>query len=122
MGEIAMQVQVNTDNHIEGSAELQAKVEDVVEGTLDRFKDRITRVEVHLTDESGSAKSRGNDMRCVMEARLTGLQPTTVSADGSSVEQALHDAVEKLERALSRILDRLSDTKGSTSFAGDLPE
>jgi ribosome-associated translation inhibitor RaiA len=84
--------------------------------------DRITRVEVHLTDESGSAKSRGNDMRCVMEARLTGLQPTTVSADGSSVDQALHDAVEKLERALSRMLDRLSDTKGRTSFAGEQAE
>jgi len=122
MEKMTMQVQVNTDNNINGSAEFSAKVEAVVEGTLGRFADRITRVEVHLTDESGSAKSRGNDMRCVIEARLTGLQPTTVSADGSSVEQALHNAVEKLERALGRTLDRLSETKGRTSFAGDPTE
>jgi ribosome-associated translation inhibitor RaiA len=116
-----MQVQVNTDNHIDGSAEFTATVEAVVQGTLSRFTDRITRVEVHLTDESGSAKARG-DMRCVLEARLTGRQPTTVSADGSSVDQALHDAVEKLERALSRMLDRQSDSKRGTSFAGDTTE
>jgi ribosome-associated translation inhibitor RaiA len=117
--EMTMQVQVNTDNHIRGSEEFTAKIEAVVTGTLSRFTDRITRIEVHLTDESGSAKSRGNDMRCVLETRLTGLAPTTVTADSSSAEHALHDAVEKLERALSRILDRQSDPKGRTSFAGD---
>lgn len=117
-----MQIQVHTDNNIKSSAGFTAKIQDLVEGTLNRFADRITRVEVHLTDESGSAKSRGNDMRCVLEARLTGLQPTTVSADGSSVDQALHDAVEKMERALGRMLDRLSDVKGRTSFSGDPTE
>ncbi len=117
-----MQIQVITDNHIEGSAEFTAKVEAVVQGTLGRFTDRITRVEVHLTDESGSAKSRGNDIKCLMEARVTSLQPTAVSAVGSSVEQALHDAAEKLERSISRTLDRLSETKGRTSFAGEQAE
>ena len=113
-----MQIQVNTDNHIAGSADLTRQVEDVVEGALGRFSDRITRVEVHLTDESSSEKSSDNDKRCVMEARLAGLQPLTVSADGSSLEHALGSAADKLEKTLKRTLGRLDDPKGRMSYAG----
>jgi len=114
-----MQVQVNTDNHIEGGEELTRQVEAVVEGALGRFGDRITRVEVQLSDESGGSKSRDNDKRCVMEARLAGLQPITVHHDGSSLDQALDGAADKLEKTLNRTLGRLDDPKGRTSYAGD---
>ncbi len=114
-----MQIQVNTDNHTVGSAELTRQVEAVVEGGLGWFGDRITRVEVHLSDENGSQKSGNSDKRCVMEARLTGLQPITVSAEGSSVEQALNGAVDKLEKTLKRTLGRLDDPRGRMSYAGD---
>lgn len=114
-----MQIQVSTDNHISGSEELTRKVEGVVEGALSWLSDRITRVEVHLTDESSSAKSRGSDMRCVMEARPASHQPITVSHDGTSLEQALDGAADKLEKALKRTFERLDDPKGRTSFAGD---
>lgn len=114
-----MQIHVNTDNHIEGGEELTRQVEAVVEGALGRFGERITRVEVHLTDESSSSKSRDNDKRCVMEARLTSLQPITVSHQGASLEQALDGAADKLEKTLKRTLGRLDDPKGRTSFGGD---
>jgi ribosome-associated translation inhibitor RaiA len=114
-----MQIQVNTDNHTAGSADLIRLVEGLVEGALDRFRDRITRVEVHLSDESSSEKSSGNDKRCVMEARLAGLQPITVSADESSLEHALSSAADKLEKTLKRTLGRLDDPKGRTSYAGE---
>ncbi len=52
-----MQIQVNTGHHVEGGEELTRQIEGVVEGALGRFSDRITRVEVHLTDENGSQKS-----------------------------------------------------------------
>ncbi len=100
-----MQIQVNTDNHIEGSAELTRQVEAVVEETLGRFSDRITRVEVHLTDESSSSKARDNDKRCVMEARLAGLQPITVSHQGAALEQALDGAADKLAKTLAPLGD-----------------
>ena len=77
-----MQIQVQTDNHTAGGVGLTRQVEAVVEGALERFGDRITRVEVHFTDENGSQKSSDSDKRCVMEARLAGLQPITVSAEG----------------------------------------
>jgi ribosome-associated translation inhibitor RaiA len=107
-----MQIQVNTDNHIAGSAKLTHEVETVVESALRRFGDRITRVEVHLSDENSSQKSGDNDKRCVIEARLAGLQPTTVSHQGSSLEQAVDGAADKLKKTLKRTLGRLKSTKG----------
>jgi len=114
-----MQIQVHTDNHTSGSTGLTEKVEAVVEDALGRFGDRITRVEIHLTDENGRQKSGEVDKRCLMEARLAGLQPITVSAEGSDLMQALNDAADKLEKTLQRTLGRLDDPKGRTSFAGN---
>ncbi len=114
-----MQIQVQTDNHTAGGVGLTRQVEAVVEGALERFGDRITRVEVHFTDENGSQKSSDSDKRCVMEARLAGLQPITVSAEGSSLRQALDGATGKLEKTLTRTLERLDDPKGRTSYAGN---
>jgi len=113
-----MNIQVNTDNHIEGSDELTRQVEDVVEGSLGRFGEWITRVEVHLSDESSSSKSRDNDKRCVMEARPSGQQPLSVSHQGSTMDQALKGSAKKLVRLLDDTKGRLQDPKGNTSFAG----
>ncbi len=114
-----MQIQVTTDNHIQGSEKLTRHVEGVVEGALGRFGARITRVEVHLTDESSGAKSAGNDKRCVMEARPASHQPIAVSHQGASLEEALDGAADKLEKTLNRAFERLDDPKGRTSFGGD---
>jgi len=114
-----MQVQVSTDNHIEGGEELTREVEAVVEGTLGRFSDWITRVEVHLSDESGSSKSRDNDKRCVMEARPAGLQPISASHQGATLAHALSGAAKKLARQLDDTAGRLGDPRGNTSHAGD---
>jgi ribosomal subunit interface protein len=116
-----MQIQVRTDNHIDGSAELTRHVQEVVESALQSFADRVTRVEVHLTDESSSQKNIGNDKRCTMEVRLAGVQPIAINAEASSVVQAIDAAAEKLENTVRRTLDRRDDPKGRTSFAGDDP-
>lgn len=114
-----MQVLLNTDNHIRGTEGLTAHVESIVTATLDRFADRITRVEVHLTDQNSRAKGGGNDIRCLMEARLAGLQPITVQDDGESVDQVLDSVVEKLERTIQRTLGQIHDSKDRVSFGGD---
>lgn len=101
-----MQIQVNADNHIQGSAELTRQVKTVVEGALRRFSDRITRVEVHLSDLNSRQKHGDNDKRCVMEARLAGFQPITVSHQGSSLGQAIAGAADTLEKTLKRTLGR----------------
>jgi hypothetical protein len=47
-----MRVQLKTDRHIDAHDELAHQVETVMEGTVGRFADQITRVEVHLSDEN----------------------------------------------------------------------
>lgn len=114
-----MQIQVNTDNHISGSAELTQHVQEIVTGTLERFSSRITRVEVHLTDENGRQKVSEADKRCAMEARLAGMQPIAVTADASSIEQAVGDAADKLLSALDTRIGKQNQAKGRTSFSGE---
>lgn len=114
-----MQIQVNTDHHVQGGAELTRRVEELVAGALGRFGGRITRVEVHLTDQSSNARSSDNDKRCVMEVRLSGLQPISVTHQSATVEQALDGAIEKMEKTLDRTLARLHDPKGRTPYGGE---
>ena len=45
-----MQVLVNSDHTIHGAEPMTARVESIVADAVDRFADRITRVEVHLND------------------------------------------------------------------------
>jgi hypothetical protein len=46
---------------------------------LDRYSEHITRIEVKFSDENSDRDSE-NDKRCVLEARLKGLQPLVVTA------------------------------------------
>ncbi len=116
-----MNIQVYTDNHIEGSAELKSQVEAVVVSALERYRDRITRVEVHLADQNSSQKFGDRDKRCLMEARLGGLQPVAVSHDAATLEQALDGAADTLQKTLDRTLGRLSDTHRGTSRSAEPP-
>jgi len=102
-----MKIQINTDSNIEGSEELTQQTQAVVESALERFAEHITRVEVHLSDENGD--KGGTDKRCVMEARLEGMQPVAVTDQAENMEQAINGAADKLERLLDHELGRLSD-------------
>ena len=55
-----MQIQINTDHHIEGHEALVAWATGEVKTALSRHSDHVTRVEVHLSDENGH-KSGPND-------------------------------------------------------------
>lgn len=103
-----MQIQVNTDNHIHGREEIVALVESSVEGAVGRFRDRITRVEAHLSD-TNSHKTKGDDIRCVLEARLAGHQPIAVTHQAATVELALSGAADKLERSVESTVGRLKE-------------
>lgn len=107
-GKQIMKIQINTDNNIEGSDELTQQTQVAVESALERFSQRITRVEVHLSDENSSRKG-GTDKRCVMEARLEGMQPVAVTDQAENMEQAVNGAADKLEKLLDHELGRLSD-------------
>jgi ribosome-associated translation inhibitor RaiA len=103
-----MQIQINTDGNIEGHEQLAQQVEAVVRDGLQRFTAKLTRVEVHLSDENSDKKSGAEDKRCLLEARLAGLQPIAVSHEAATTEQAVDGALERLTHLLDGTLGRLS--------------
>ncbi|MBX3360170.1 MAG: HPF/RaiA family ribosome-associated protein [Phycisphaeraceae bacterium] len=102
-----MLIQVNTDNQTQGTADLQRSVEAVIEDRLGRFADRITRAEVHLTDENGTGKSGGNDKRCLIEIRLAGKDPISATDYGASHDIALRGATAKMQSQLETIVGKI---------------
>ncbi|TWC78339.1 sigma 54 modulation/S30EA-like ribosomal protein [Rhizobium sp. SJZ105] len=110
-----MKIQVNTDENIEGGEDLSARVSAEIHTHLDRFRDHITRVEVHLSDEDGD-KSGGSDKRCLMEARIEGRQPEVASDRATTFEGAYSGAAKKLQRVLETTLGRLNHAKGADTI------
>lgn len=106
-----MQVQVNTDDNIQGGEALAQWVRDEAGSRLTRFKDHVTRLEVFLADVDG-AKSGVNDKRCRLEARVASRQPLAVTAEADKMAAAFIAAVDKLARALDTDLGRVKDRNG----------
>jgi len=104
-----MQIQVNTSSHVDGREGLIRKIEETVTSSMKRFAAKLTRVEIHITDEDSDKKSKGDDIRCKLEARPRGLDPITVSNQAATVDQAYKGAIDKAERALERAFGKLAD-------------
>ena len=98
-------IKVNTDSSIEGDDQLVQEVEEGVRSSLKHVEKRITRVEVHLSDVN--AEKGGRDIRCLMEARVAGLDPVAVDELGVDLQGAVRGAAGKLKRALDSRLGKL---------------
>jgi ribosome-associated translation inhibitor RaiA len=105
-----MQIQVNTDKHVEGRAALVTHVEATVHDTLRHVRTHVTRVEVHLSDEN-AGKAGASDKRCMIEARLERHPPVAVTHHAGSVHQALDGAADKLKAALQATLERIGEAQ-----------
>ena len=95
-----MQVQVNTDHRLKAHEALLASVRAAVETALRRFSDRITRVEVHVSDENGDKRGQ-NDKR----------QPVAVTHQAATVGEAVDAAAGELARLIEHTLGRLRDQR-----------
>ncbi len=113
-----MQIQVHSDNHIEGSARLVEWVSASVASKLERFDDELTRIVVHLHDDNG-AKAGAQDKRCQIEARPKGLQPLSVTHKAESLEQAIDGSIEKLHHALEHQFGKLRNKRATPLQADD---
>ena len=102
-----MHIQVNTDKNISGHKARVQDIEDTLNHILARFEDRITRIEVHLSDENSTSKSGVIDKRCLLEVRLAGRDPRSVSDLALTVDQAVNGAVHKMVSLLERDLGKL---------------
>ena len=98
-----MKIQVNFGD-VQHSPAVVEYVERQLGRAMKHLAERITRVEVHLRDEN--AAKAGVDKRVVMEARPAGLDPITVDQSGRDLYAVIKHAAEKLERAVTKRLDR----------------
>jgi len=110
-----VQLELTTDDNLDGGDRLSERVAAHVDAALDRFRDRLTRVEVHLGDES-ARRSIDTDIRCTVEARPARLKPVAATHHAANVDDACRGALKKLAKALDSQLGRLDDRKGGASI------
>jgi ribosomal subunit interface protein len=101
-----MNIQINTDHNIEGNERLGHYLQTKITEDLNRFEQHLTRIEVHLADENGEKKGK-NEKRCLLEARLEGMDPVAVSALGDTVEDAVNHAIQKMKAKLTTITEKI---------------
>jgi ribosome-associated translation inhibitor RaiA len=112
-----MQIYVRTDTNIDSGDTLTAYVEREVAAALSRFSDHITRIEVHLSDESGG-RAGGAAIRCMLQARPAGQTPVTVTDDAATVDAALAGAIHRLTHLLESHEGRQEDRHARASIRG----
>jgi len=113
-----MQIYVNSDNNIRVDTRVVSFVRTEAERALKPYTDKLTRVQVHLSDVN-SHKFGTQDKRCVVEARPAGSQPLVVTAAAANVRSAVQGSLSKMQVALERHFERTG--KGSrVRHAGNL--
>jgi len=100
-----MQIQINTDHHIDGSEARDAWARGALESTLSHYADQLTRVEVHFNLENAGRAGSG-EKRCLIEARPNGRPPIAVTHHAETLDGALNGAMHKLVRALDHAQGR----------------
>ena len=100
-----MLIEVRTDSNIQGGEQFSDQVTTVVQAALDRFGDRIRRVDVHLSDAVGD-KAGHDDKCCKIEARRDGREPIVVTHHEATMDQAIRGAVHSLRKSVERLSER----------------
>ncbi len=101
-----MQIQINTNNHVDGHERMETYFREEITTALKRFEDKITRIEVHLGDEN-SHKSGTADKRCNIEARIAGMHPVAVTNHSDTLEKAIDGAIDKIKKLLDTTFDKM---------------
>jgi ribosome-associated translation inhibitor RaiA len=110
-----MQVQVNSNHTIHTGESFERWAGAELHASLSRFKDDITRIEVHMSDENGD-KTSADHKRCLMEARLAHHEPLAVNHHAPSQDEAFRGASDKLKRMLDHTLGKLRKHRARDSI------
>ena len=109
-----MKVLVNSDNQIKIDEAITGLAQTEVDRALSRFEDRLTRVELYLSDLNGPKEgSHLEDKRCVVEARPAGMRRVSTSADAMTVAESSSAAVNKMKRLLETSAGKESSSRES---------
>lgn len=101
-----MQVHVNCGDGLQAKETLGRWAAEYLNDTLSRFRAELTSVEVHLSDDA-KGKHGGEDMRCMLEARLAAHAPIAVNNVGETMDEAIRGAAHKLIHALDHAFGKL---------------
>jgi hypothetical protein len=101
-----MHVQVNTSNGIENKDTLDRWAADYLNEALARFSQDITRVEVQIRD-TNAAKKGADDIRCMLEARISGRDPVAATHHAATQDEAFRGATQRLLHLLDHTLGKL---------------
>lgn len=113
-----MQIILNTASDVAATGQVPNDIETVVEAALSRFSGRLTRVEVHLSDDS-AGRSTVDDIKCLLEARPEGGSPVVVTETAGTPASALTGALHKMQSLLEGAFGKLDDRKGNAAM-GDV--
>lgn len=104
-----MTIQVNTDNHISATEGVAGHIEEIINNTLNRFDEHLTRVEVHLKDINGSKSDGTPDVHCTLEARMKGRDPIIVNNEAETVHQSVKGAADKMKALLGKTIEQMQN-------------
>ena len=100
-----MQFLLNTDSSVMGTEDVAIRIEQQVRHRLARFEDRLTRLEVHLSDVNGR-KHGADDKHCTIEARPRGGRPIGVTGKAADVDAAARIAAGTTSERLERVFGK----------------
>lgn len=100
-----MLIEVRTDGNMDSTEQSSANVKALIHVALDRYGDRIRRIDVHLSDAIGH--KIGHDYKsCMIEARRDGRDSIVVTHQESTMEQAIHGAIHNLKRSVESAIGK----------------
>ncbi|HGG63190.1 MAG TPA: ribosomal subunit interface protein [Rhodobacteraceae bacterium] len=102
---MTMQVILHNHDAVHGFESAQEFAEDVLNRALKGKLDRLTRVEIWVSDEN-SHKGGADDKRCSMEAHPKGRKPVGVKNFAADIPAAIRGAATKLSHALEHELHK----------------
>lgn len=101
-----MDIRFNSDNAINGSADMAQAVEDRLTERLDtRFGSRLTTIEVHVRDVDGDS-NRADGVEARLEARPKNGDPIFVAERGEKPMEAVNAALGTLVNRLDTVFGK----------------
>lgn len=101
-----MTILINTDKTLNGEKRSCDFFSSQIAEALQRFESHITRIEVHLKDESGR-KDGFNDVSCLLEARIEGRKPIAITNQANTMDIAVTGAIDKIKTSIESILEKI---------------
>ena len=103
------------DRNVQITSGQREHIDRCLQFAFDRFGSHIRTVDVSLTDVNGPRG--GDDLQCRMKVVLQAKREIVVEGKGVSVEAVVAETADRAAVAVSRRLDRLRDSQG-TSMSG----